>query len=102
MWDEMRQWLEQGGSIPNMTSLKSDLCAPLYSFEAGGAMKLERKEDMKKRGVRSPDEADALALTFAMPVSARPALPLRAVAYDPLIGAEASRAQRRDYDPLQR
>jgi hypothetical protein len=31
---------------------------------------MERKEDMKKRGVRSPDEADALALTFYMPPSA--------------------------------
>jgi hypothetical protein len=29
---------------------------------------LEKKEDMKKRGLASPDNADALFLTFANPV----------------------------------
>ncbi len=33
-----------------------------------GSGMVERKEDMKKRGLRSPDEADALALTFAFPI----------------------------------
>ena len=31
---------------------------------------MESKEDAKKRGVRSPDEADALGLTFSIPSSA--------------------------------
>jgi hypothetical protein len=30
---------------------------------------IESKDDMKKRGVASPDDADALALTFAAPVA---------------------------------
>jgi hypothetical protein len=38
-------------------------------YDSSGRLKLERKEDLKKRGLRSPDLADALALTFAEPVS---------------------------------
>jgi hypothetical protein len=69
MWDEMRLWLDAGGGIPNDSALKSDLSAPMYSFSAAGKMVLEPKEHIKERGLRSPDMADALALTFAMPVA---------------------------------
>jgi hypothetical protein len=69
MWDAIREWLEQGGAIPNDSALKSDLSAPTYSFNAAGKMVLEAKEHIKERGLRSPDFADALALTFAMPVA---------------------------------
>jgi hypothetical protein len=40
----------------------------MYGYDSNQRLKLERKEDMKKRGLRSPDEGDALALTFAFPV----------------------------------
>jgi Terminase large subunit, T4likevirus-type, N-terminal len=71
MWDSIRQWLESGGSIPNNPDLKSDLVAPEYSFDAANRMKLEAKEKIKERVGKSPDLADALALTFAYPVSPR-------------------------------
>ena len=68
MWDSVKAWLEAGGAIPNDSQLKGDLSAPMYSFDASGRMMLERKESIKERGLRSPDLADALALTFAAPV----------------------------------
>jgi hypothetical protein len=48
-------------------SLHADLCSIRYKFDSKTRLVLERKEDMKKRGIRSPDEGDALALTFALP-----------------------------------
>ncbi len=39
-----------------------------YGYDSNTRLKLEKKEDMKKRGLRSPDEGDALAMTFALPV----------------------------------
>lgn len=68
MWDAVRAWLEAGGAIPNDPELKGELAAPTYRFDAAGRMVLEPKEGLKDRGLRSPDMADALALTFAAPV----------------------------------
>lgn len=65
MWSKMRAWLRDGGCIRHRMELMEDLTAPSYSFTNSQQVKLERKEDMKKRGVDSPDLADALALTFA-------------------------------------
>jgi hypothetical protein len=56
--------------------IPTDLCAPTYSFNSAGKMVLESKDDLKKRGHRSPDIADSLALTFALPV--RPKSPVYA------------------------
>lgn len=67
-WGLMRDWLRDGGWIPNDPRLKEDLTAPEYSFTSSGKIILERKEDMRKRGLPSPDDADALAMTFAEPV----------------------------------
>ncbi len=68
MWFAIRDWLRSGGAIPNDQSLKMDLSAPTYEFNAAGKIKLESKDDIKKRGMPSPDVADALAVTFATPV----------------------------------
>lgn len=66
MWVEMKEWLEDGGSLPPGEDLRSDLLGPEYGFSASkNKIALESKKDMKKRGLPSPDEADALALTFA-------------------------------------
>lgn len=66
MWGEMKEWLrEKPVSLPDSDSLQSDLCGVQYSHDSKGRLKLEKKEELKKRGLRSPDEADALALTFA-------------------------------------
>jgi hypothetical protein len=42
-----------------------------YGYDASDAILLERKDDMKRRGLASPDDGDALALTFAYPVAQR-------------------------------
>ncbi len=70
MWFEMRNWIVGGGSIPNRPSLKQELATPIYWFE-NDQRRLESKDQIKKRlaGRSSPDEADALALTFAAPVA---------------------------------
>ena len=71
MWSEMRQWLDdEPCNIPDNDSLHADLCGIKYRFDSNTRLLMERKEDMKKRGVRSPDEADALALTFYLPAAA--------------------------------
>ncbi len=71
MWTRMRSWLS-GGAIPDSQQLTDDLVGPLYSFGADEtSIVLERKKDMKKRGLASPDEGDALACTFAEPILPR-------------------------------
>lgn len=69
MWFNMRDWLKNGGKIPNNISLRQDLAAPTYWFDAANRIQLEPKDDIKKRGLPSPDLGDALALTFAQPVA---------------------------------
>jgi hypothetical protein len=69
MWGEVNEWLEkQPASIPDSDELQADLTQIRYSYDSNNALKMERKEDMKKRGFRSPDMADSLGLTFAKPV----------------------------------
>jgi hypothetical protein len=67
MWADMREWLKAGASIPNDSDLVTDLTALQYGYK-GGELLLESKQDAKKRGIKSPDRADSLALTFAFPV----------------------------------
>lgn len=71
MWWQVKEWLGNGGSIPNDTALKAELSTPTYWFDAVGKRCLESKDEIKKRlqGGGSPDIADALALTFAYPVA---------------------------------
>lgn len=104
MWFGLREWLELGGAIPNMVELKQDLGAPTYWYDQANRAILEPKDDIKKRGLPSPDLGDALALTFAMPVAKRRSLPSnrpRALDYDPLGEVSSFSTQRpRDYSPL--
>jgi hypothetical protein len=66
MWALMRDWL-RGGCIPDDQDLVDDLAGPRYEFWGRtDKVNLEPKEKMKKRGLASPDVADALALTFAV------------------------------------
>lgn len=67
MWRDMREYLKNGASLPNDSDLSTELTALQYLFR-GGELLIESKDDAKKRGVRSPDRADSLALTFAYPV----------------------------------
>lgn len=73
MWDEMAQWVKTKGAIPNIPELITDLAAPTFIFSnSSSKFQVESKETMKKRGLRSTDLGDALALTFAHPVAPTP------------------------------
>jgi hypothetical protein len=67
MWGKMREWLPRG-AIPADAVLEADLTAPGYHHDKQDRVVLEPKEKMKERGCASPDDGDALALTFAQPV----------------------------------
>ncbi len=96
MWWEMREWLEGGGAIPRNTALMQDMASPLYSFErASDRIILEPKDDIKKRIGRSPDLGDALALTFAYPVT----LPDGVLAAARAMGLPVREPTPLDYDP---
>ena len=90
MWGNMKDWVEIG-DLPDSDDIRGDLTAPEYKFDTKNRIILESKEDMKKRGLSSPDMADALALTYALPVhhSAR-------AGYD---GANYHQAKH-EYDPF--
>lgn len=70
MWGDMKEWLlTQPASVPDSDELHADLTQIRFSFDSNNALRMEKKEDMKKRGFRSPDLADSLGLTFAEPVA---------------------------------
>jgi len=93
MWWQVKEWLGNGGSIPNDTALKAELSTPTYWFDAVGKRCLESKDEIKKRlqGGGSPDIADALALTFAYPVAKQLPREVR----------EKIDPRQKDYDPYE-
>lgn len=98
MWFEVRDWLRGGGAIPDTVDLKQDLAAPTYKFTPADKIQLESKDDIKKRGLPSPDLGDALALTFAHPVYRNH----NAVARARAMGLPTIEEQSIDYDPYAR
>ena len=68
---EWKEWLElEGGvQVPDSDSLQADACGPGYRWDMLTRLVLEAKEDMRRRGALSPDQWDAVALTFARPVA---------------------------------
>lgn len=66
MWFDMAKWVKRGGCLPKDSNLSQELIAPTYTFKDGKLL-LEPKESIKKRLGFSPDKADALCLTFALP-----------------------------------
>lgn len=77
-WSKGRDWIKAGGCLPDDDELTSDLTGPEYHFNARQQLAIERKEDMKRRGLASPDAGDALMLTFAAPlrVATKAVMPL--------------------------
>jgi hypothetical protein len=69
MWMKSKGWLELEGGVQVPDSLQADACGPSYCYDALTRIVLESKEDMRRRGALSPDEWDAVALTFARPVA---------------------------------
>ena len=89
MWDKMRKWIKDRAQIPSREDLTNDLCSLTYKFNHRNLLQMEDKADLKKRGKPSPDIADALALTFAMPIASKEMRDLQrrnsiAADYDPL------------------
>jgi hypothetical protein len=103
MWWDVKEWLERGGALPDIPDYLKDLTGPRYDHKnAAGKLALESKESMERRGIRSPDYGDALACSFAYPVS----MPERV---DDIFGrrlgimpAGASSRSKTDYNPLDR
>lgn len=72
LWGEMAEWIRHGGALPDQeTTLANELASAVYDFDEAGKMRLEAKDKIKARLGKSPDLADALALTFAAPVASR-------------------------------
>ena len=68
MWANMKEWFIEGGcQVVDSDELQSDIINVKYTIDSNSRLLLESKEAMKKRGVRSSDAADALAVTFALP-----------------------------------
>ena len=94
MWGAMRDWLA-GGAIDNDPELTADLSGLEYGYamkNSRDCIVLEKKEHLKRRGLASPDDGDALALTFAHPVAAAD----QREKYGPRSGAQ----HQYEYDPL--
>jgi hypothetical protein len=71
VWGLMRDALKDGAELPADPELHADLVAPEYTFVTRGGMeviRLEGKDDMRGRGIASPDSGDAYAMTFAVRV----------------------------------
>lgn len=68
MWNKLKEWLLRG-AIPVDSRLEADLGGPGFHLNKQDQLELESKESMQKRGVASPDDGDALALTFAQQVA---------------------------------
>ncbi|KKL81555.1 hypothetical protein LCGC14_1993560 [marine sediment metagenome] len=69
IWGLMRDWLKEGAEIPDLQELEDDLVGPEYLSSNKGAILLEKKADMKRRGLASPDLGDMLAMTFAVQIA---------------------------------
>lgn len=92
MWGkQMREFLERGCIDPEDARLRKEISSPGFHHRVGGdgALTVESKADMSKRGIASPDFADALALTFAYPVA-------------PLVDKEQAAQERYDMGTIRR
>ena len=68
MWGRLRDWLAHG-AIDDTPTLEQDLTGPGYTHNSRDQLLLESKEHMKRRALSSPDDGDALALTFSAQVA---------------------------------
>lgn len=67
VWGLGREWIKNGGELPDIPTLHQDLIAPQYGYSGKQQLQLERKDDMEKRGLESPDFGDCFVMTFALP-----------------------------------
>jgi hypothetical protein len=71
MWWKLRDWLRLGGCLPNDPDIERDLCGPEYFHDKRDRLMLESKDDIKDRGLPSPDLGDGYAISFAYPIQPR-------------------------------
>jgi len=64
LWGEMKNWLMGGASVPYMPDLRDQMVGMTYGYNQKMQLLLTSKKDLKKKGMVSPDIADAVALTF--------------------------------------
>lgn len=69
MWRHMKEFLPRGAIAADDTRLATDFVGPGYKLNVKAQLVIESKESMQKRGIASPDDGDALALTFAKKVA---------------------------------
>jgi hypothetical protein len=98
MWWKMRESIRAGLAIDDDPDLEAELTSPEYTHNARDQLQLEKKDDIKKRLGISPDDGDALALTFAMPVMKIKDAGMRN-SWDPY-KVNASGDVQTDWDPL--
>jgi hypothetical protein len=72
MYGSLRSWI-RSGALPNDAELRGQLLSITYTFNPKDQIILTSKEVMMREGKPSPDDVDALALTFALPIEAKPA-----------------------------
>jgi hypothetical protein len=65
IWCRLRDWLDAGADIIDDPDLAEQITATEYDYTPKEQIRLEKKDDLKARGLPSPDRAEALALTFA-------------------------------------
>ena len=94
MWWRMAQWVKRGGSLPRDDRLVRELAMPTYTYQ-DGKIRLEEKQQIKDRLGYSPDRADGLALTFALPD-----MPGKGTEYAAAIGASSTGKAKTEWDPL--
>jgi hypothetical protein len=73
VWGKMCEWLKAGAEIPDDPEFEVDLTGVQYGYSSKQQIQLEKKEDMKRRGLASPDLGDALAMSFSVNVQPKPA-----------------------------
>jgi hypothetical protein len=68
MWALGKQWLVEGGCLAEDLELRQDLSGPMFDHTLKQQLFIESKKDMRRRGLASPDDAEAIMLTFARKV----------------------------------
>jgi hypothetical protein len=92
LWFALRDWLKEGGAIPEDAKLAAELVAPRFEFDNRQRRKVESKDELRKRLKRSPDRADALVLCAWEPAVFQPPVEDDEVRY------EDDRAGERTFD----
>lgn len=93
-WMEMADWVKRGGALPNVPELVGELTVPTYMFHNGKFL-IEPKDEIKARLGRSPNYADALSCTFAIPDAPNN----MQAAVDRLLGISNANHAKTEFDP---